>query len=283
MNITIVTVCKNAKGIIEHTIESVLKQRDVSFEYLLVDGLSSDGTLDVIESYRDAFKSRGIELNVHSGKDSGIYDAMNIGASLAKGDWILYLNAGDYLYTDDVISRMSKVAVTNDTAVIYGDVLYTYYSKYKPFYSRPVEQITNNYIFCHQSVLTRKDVLTEGKFDLKYKICADYDLYLRSYLQGHKMIHVNIPVSVYDNNGYSSRNFYLASHIERSQIQHKLGLISEKEEKKQISREKLKRSVPGFFEHILPCGMVKAIICPLLKAKGWQKEFVKPEDFYKFK
>lgn len=283
MTITIVTVCLNAKDIIGRTIESVLRQKDVSFEYLIADGVSTDGTLELVESFRDSFKGTNIELSVDSSKDSGIYDAMNKAARLAKGDWILYLNAGDYLYTDEAVSLLSKAQITEDTAVIYGDVLYTYYSKYMPFYSRPVEQIVSNYIFCHQSVLTRKDILLKYGFDKSYPICADYGMYARCYLDGYKMVHVNVPVSVYDNNGFSSRDFYLASHIERADIQYKLGLITDKERKKLISREKCKRTIPGFFERILPFGAVKTLIGPYLKSKGWHSEYIKPEDFYNFK
>ena len=283
MNITVVTVCLNAKNIIRCTVESVLQQKDISFEYLIVDGMSSDGTVEFIESFRDAFNSKSIELNIISGKDKGIYDAMNKAGRFAKGDWILYLNAGDYLYTDDAISRLSKTQVTEDTAVIYGDVLYTYYSKFKPFYSRPVDQITSNYIFCHQSVLTRRDILVNEGFDTEYPICADYKLYALCYKNGYRMIHVDVPVSVYDNNGYSSRSFYLASHIERADIQFKLGFITEAEKKKHISREKFKRTIPGFFERILPYGAVKALIGPYLKSKGWLTDYVKPEDFYRYK
>ncbi len=280
LSITIITVCLNAQSIIKQTIDSVLSQKNIKFEYLIWDGGSTDKTLETADNYRQLFEETEIDYIIHTGTDSGIYDAMNKAADIAKGDWILYLNAGDYLYSGDCLSKLAE-SVNDDIDVLYGDVLYTYYSLYKPFISRPAEAITQEYIFCHQSVLTRKEVIRHYKFDLRYLICSDYDMYLRSYLNGCRFCHTNIPVCVYDNNGFSSKGFYLDSHIERATILYNNRLITHKEYESGVFKEKLFRVVPGFFERILPFNLVRVLITPLLLIKGWKKNYIEYRDFYK--
>lgn len=279
LNITVITVCLNADGIIKQTIDSVLSQENIKFEYLIWDGGSTDKTYEIADNYRQLFKETPIEYTIYSGNDSGIYDAMNKAADIAKGDWILYLNAGDYLYSGDCLNKLAE-SINDDIDVLYGDVLYTYYSLYKPFISRSAQAITKEYIFCHQSVLTRKDVIQRYKFDLRYSICSDYDMYLRCYLNNCKFFHVNIPICVYDNNGFSSKGFYLDSHIERATILYNNQLITYKEYKTKVFKEKFFRVIPGFFEQILPFGFVRALITPLLLIKGWKKNYIEYRDFY---
>jgi len=97
IKITLLTVCYNSEKTIERTIESVLNQTFTDFEYLIIDGLSSDNTVKIAESYRTEFKNKGIYFEIMSEKDKGMYDALNKGAKLAHGDVIGNINSDDWL------------------------------------------------------------------------------------------------------------------------------------------------------------------------------------------
>src|SRR3989344_1701590 len=123
--IRIITVVYNAKSLIERTIKSVLSQTYTNIEYIIIDGGSSDGTLEIAEKYQHDIAV------ILSGKDNGIYDAMNKGLSTATGDFVLFLNAGDELYSTEIISKIlslgdadvyyGNTAVVNEKGVVIGD------------------------------------------------------------------------------------------------------------------------------------------------------------------
>ena len=116
MKITIITVCYNAVNVLEKTICSVLNQSYKNIEYIIIDGKSTDGTLNIIKKY-DTYITRWT-----SEPDKGIFDAMNKGVSYSHGNWVLFLNSGDYLCDEFVISRCFENCQYNDCSVIYGDV-----------------------------------------------------------------------------------------------------------------------------------------------------------------
>lgn len=100
VQISIITVTYNSEATLRRTMESVLNQTYAPYEYIIVDGASSDGTLEIIDSMKSAFKMRGITLKVSSEKDNGIYDAMNKGVDRASGDLIGIINSDDWYETD---------------------------------------------------------------------------------------------------------------------------------------------------------------------------------------
>lgn len=100
---SIITVCLNSEKTIETTIKSVLAQTYTDFEYIIIDGKSSDKTLNIINRYKDP------RIKIISEKDKGLFDAMNKGISLSKGKWIHILNSDDYYYSKDSLIKASKV------------------------------------------------------------------------------------------------------------------------------------------------------------------------------
>ena len=174
---TLITVCLNAKNTLERTITSVRNQTFKDFEYIIIDGGSSDGSLDIIHSNRDI-----IDLVV-SEKDEGIYDAMNKGISLAKGEFIGIINSDDW-YEVDALANIYLEAKRHPNAVIHGLCRY-----YKGEKVDKVMGIHHNNLremaICHPTCFVSSALYQKyGNFNTKFTIAADYDLLLRFYLKG---------------------------------------------------------------------------------------------------
>lgn len=208
---SIVTVCYNAVLDIEKTILSVLNQTYQNIEYIIVDGGSTDGTLDIINKYKN-----NISILI-SEPDKGVYDAMNKGIMRANGQWINFMNAGDTFASNQVLFEISKFdnELLDDYDVIYGDciVCISLGEKYSPV-ERPFwmdKSIVPSKGFSHQSVFVRTDVAKSMPFNLKYKICADFDMMYNLYNRGYKFLYKKIAISKYEvENGLSKRNALLA-------------------------------------------------------------------------
>lgn len=173
--ISIITACYNAENTIEQTIQSVLGQTYENIEYIIVDGASTDGTMEIVNNYKEQ-----IDIII-SESDEGIYDAFNKGARAATGDYIQYLNADDYLIdkfvVDDVYNEMKKLV---DVTIIYGGVLcQNDITGLKSWINKEIdyEKFRSGNSLPHQAVFTKRETMLEmGLFDTKYEILADYDL-----------------------------------------------------------------------------------------------------------
>ena len=115
--VSIVTVCYNAVGVIEKTVTSVLNQTYKKIEYIVVDGASSDGTIEILNNYRSHIST------LVSEPDKGIYDAMNKAIDMVSGEWILFLNAGDSFVDNNVLSHVFQREGLEKYSVIYGDTI----------------------------------------------------------------------------------------------------------------------------------------------------------------
>ena len=204
MTLTVVTVCFNSSKTISRCIESVLSLNNVTFEYIIIDGKSTDNTLEIIESYRTLFEAKQIPLRIISEKDTGIYNAMNKAIDIAKGQWVIYLNSEDYFYDSESIARIIN-SVNDNVAVLYGDVMVATSEinfLHKP---RNLERVKSGteMPFCHQSTFVRKEILERYRFDEKYRIIADIDAFLRMYEDGLSFSYKPECVSVFSNDGIS--------------------------------------------------------------------------------
>ena len=119
--VSVITVCFNAEKTIRDTIESVLSQSFTDFEYIIVDGKSKDNTNGIIAGFDDAFSAKGIEYKHVSEPDNGIYDAMNKGAGLASGEWIIFMNADDRFSDPEVLKDIFGDCDYSGYDVVYGD------------------------------------------------------------------------------------------------------------------------------------------------------------------
>lgn len=181
--ISIITATYNSAETINDTIKSVLCQTNKDFEYIIVDGGSTDETIDIVKSYESEFSGR---LKWVSEKDKGIYDAMNKGIKMASGDIIGILNSDDYYTSDDILQTIADAFKCQNVDAIYGDIHFIkdgvpdkcvrYYSSrlFSPFWLR------FGFMPAHPSFYCKRDVFDKsGLYRLDYKIGSDYEMMVR--------------------------------------------------------------------------------------------------------
>lgn len=211
MRISIVTVCYNSVETIERAIKSVIGQDYDDVEYIVIDGGSTDGTVDVIKKY---------EQNISywiSEEDGGIYDAMNKGIEHSTGDVIAFLNSDDW-YEDNILGEIARRFKEPEMQILCGNI----YSHWKGRVERShidKEKIEQDIRYCmgyhHSAMFVRKKLFLQfGKFDTQFKIVADYDWLLRVY-DGH--INIIVVDKVFTNfscGGISSRYEMQNQHLQ---------------------------------------------------------------------
>jgi glycosyltransferase len=189
--ISIITVVWNNKETIKDAIESVLNQTYENIEYIVVDGGSSDGTVDIVKSYGNRISKFVSE------KDKGIYDGLNKGIALATGDVVAFLHSDDLYESDNIIAFVAKEFENGDLDGVYGDLVYTSkndtskvlrYWKSKDFESSLLKK---GWMPAHPTLFLKRDVYEKfGGFDLGFKIAGDYDFMLRILSSGIKAKYV---------------------------------------------------------------------------------------------
>lgn len=178
--VTIVTICRNAADEIAATMASVLEQSYDDFEYVVVDGCSNDGTLERIKSLATA-RTRWI-----SERDTGIYDAMNKGARMAKGDWILFMNAGDRFYSPHSLSELLREPITELDA-IYGDHEVRYPSNFARIRkASETAALWKGMVCSHQALICRTRWLLEQPFAAG-SLAEDFRFLMHLYASGRKI------------------------------------------------------------------------------------------------
>ncbi|AZL54036.1 glycosyltransferase [Aliarcobacter skirrowii] len=196
--ISIVTVVFNGVKYLEETIKSVINQKYNNIEYIIVDGGSNDGTIDIIKKYEDKIDYWLSE------EDNGIYDAMNKGLEFASGDWIYFLGSDDKLISEGIQS-MFKVK-RDKTSVYYGNVImFSSKEKWGQLYTKIHTMFYN---IPHQAIFYPKIYYKNAKFDLDYKSASDH-IYLMNYVNSKNAnwIYVDINIAEYnDCIGISSIN-----------------------------------------------------------------------------
>jgi len=194
MKISIITVVLNNKSYVEDCINSVLNQKYNNVEYIIVDGGSTDGTIDIIKKH-----AKSIQIWI-SEPDQGIYDAMNKGIKIASGDVIGFLNADDVYYDSDVLVNIASVMKNSHTDACYSDLVYVDKNNLNKVvrYWRSCEFQTGffrkGWVPAHPTFFARKSIYDQyGTFDLSYKLAADFELMAR-FLERHKIRVKYIPM-----------------------------------------------------------------------------------------
>lgn len=209
--ISIITATFNSAKTLKDTIQSVLRQTNKDFEYLIIDGGSTDETIDIVKSYESEFSGR---LKWVSEKDQGIYDAMNKGIKMASGDVVGILNSDDYFTSDDILQTVADAFKCQEIDAIYGDIHFIrdgnpqkcirYYSSrmFRPFWLRFGFMPAHPSFYCKREVYERA-----GGYRLDYAIGSDYDMMVRLFKQ-YKIVscYINKDFVTMRTGGASTRN-----------------------------------------------------------------------------
>jgi len=202
--VSVITVCLNSVKSIEQTIKSVINQNYNNIEYIVIDGLSTDGTMDIINKYRNHI------AYCVSEKDNGIADAFNKGFLVSKGRWIAYLNAGDVYYNNKAIDNLMVRSDKND--IIYGGLeSFKKHNKESNYYypsdvCKDIDWLKE--AIPHQACIVSREVFNKiGLFDTEMKLAMDYELFLRAHISGFKFKAIHEIITHIDINGVSA-NFW---------------------------------------------------------------------------
>lgn len=201
--ISVITVVFNAKNDLEKTVRSVLSQTFPGIEYIIVDGGSTDGTVDVIKVYEDRIAKWCSEA------DFGIYDAMNKGVRMATSDYVLFMNAGDIFYDENVVRDLDGVVSrSSQYLMVYGDAeVITSKGSHLQKQNQRHADLTKSII--HQSMLIKRSYLIAYPYDVNLRIMADYDSLLNiSVSKPETVFYLDRIICVYNKFGVSSKPLY---------------------------------------------------------------------------
>lgn len=196
--VTVVTVVRNAPAALKTTAESVLAQTYADIEYVIVDGASTDGTSDYARSLGDR-----VDVLI-SERDNGIYDAMNKGVRAASGEWVIFMNAGDTFYADDIVERVFGTDDYAGFGVVYGDVTKKNASGELEVKKAGAPHNSHRMFFCHQSAFYRRGELLVEPFDPAHRMSADIHQVKRLWKKGVPFRQLDLPVAIFDTGGVSN-------------------------------------------------------------------------------
>lgn len=197
MKFTIITVTYNAGDKLAETVTDCLKQTYTDYEILVKDGMSTDGSVEKLPA--------DTRIRVERCKDSSIYDAMNQAVKMAQGDYVIFMNCGDFFHTEDVLLQVAK-AIDKEPGrgIYYGDA---YFCKAEQIMHMPPEitdYVCFSHIPCHQACIFDRSLWNDGGFKTEYRIRADYEFFLRSFYIGNiRPFYTGCVIADYEGGGYS--------------------------------------------------------------------------------
>jgi glycosyltransferase involved in cell wall biosynthesis len=200
--ISIITVNLNNLPGLQKTIDSVLSQTYTDFEYMVIDGGSTDGSRALVSKYADRFAYSVCEA------DTGVYHAMNKGISRATGEYIMFLNSGDFLVDDNVLVNVATNMRQEAYDVYYGNIVLQD-EHGRPFSKQLTERLTLEYFekdtINHQASFIRNKLFEEmGVYDERFTMAADHAFYLKAFLKGKQFKYLNLDMVHYELDGMST-------------------------------------------------------------------------------
>lgn len=201
--ISIITAVLNNREKLEKTILSVIEQTYQNIEYIIIDGGSTDDSLEIIKKYQNRISFWLSE------KDGGLYDAMNKGIKKATGDWLIMLNSGDYYVGNDVFEKVAKHLNNPEKKFYYFSMLHEFSNGIKKTYKNPIYWWNRWKLFYsayipHMALIASKEQYQNiGLYDINLKIAADHDFILRL-MKKYRPIFIDIPLSVMEMGGISA-------------------------------------------------------------------------------
>jgi len=242
---TIITITYNAEKVVERTLNSVLNQTYEGVEHLIIDGASKDKTVTLADAYKQKSDTsgNGHKVIIQSEPDHGIYDAMNKGLTQASGDYVVFMNAGDFFPSNDTLEQIAHRCQLNETpsaelpAVLYGQTnLVDNDGNYlRPRRLQAPERLTwrsfrHGMLVCHQAFYARTDLAKNLQFDTRYRFSADVDWCIRIMHEAERaglaLSNTGIVVANYTEEGATTQN-HQASLRERFDVMRRhYGLLS---------------------------------------------------------
>lgn len=217
---SIITVSYNSFNTIRDTLNSLLNQTCSDFEYIIIDGGSTDDTQEIILEFEKKFIKSGVLFTWLSEKDNGIYDAMNKGIALSNGEWVGIVNSDDFL-DPAALEIIKKEINKKESDVIHGNI--RLFSDHKTTILKPcldLKQLNYTMTIFHPSVFVKNVVYKKiSSFDLSFKLSSDWDLIKRIYNLGFKITYVDSIISNFRSGGAGS-GFKKIHLIERYKIRH---------------------------------------------------------------
>ena len=232
--ITYITVCWNAESVVKRTLDSVERQDYPEIEHLIIDGASTDGTLQLAKDYQ-AHSHRPV--SIVSEPDKGIYDAMNKGLQLATGDYVCFLNAGDTLPETGTASTVAQTADASHAAVVYGDTDIVddegHFLRHRRLV--PPEHLTwrsfrQGMLVCHQAFYARTDIAQRLPYNLSYCHSADVDWCIRVMKEAERrhqpLTHAHAVVAYFLDGGNTTRHHRASLRERFTVMRHHYGLAT---------------------------------------------------------
>ena len=207
---SVVTITYNAAKVLQRTLDSVRNQTYEGVEHLIVDGASKDQTLTMAEQYKQQSDAsdNGHQVIIQSEPDHGIYDAMNKGLTQASGDYVVFLNAGDFFPAVDTLEkivhqcRLSEYPANERPGVLYGntDIVdgegnYLHPRRLQPPAKLTWKSFRNGMLVCHQAFYARTDIAKNTQYDTRYRFSADVDWCIRIMRETERMGLSSAPVA----------------------------------------------------------------------------------------
>ena len=201
LKLSIITINYNNRSGLEKTIDSVLKQSYTNFEYIVIDGNSTDGSKELIEKHGTQFSYWISE------KDTGVYNAMNKGILKATGEYCLFLNSGDYLADPEILDQVFSLTFNED--IVYGDMLLEDPAANKTVSTQPAILTFEHFIsstLWHPASFIKKSLFFKyGLYNEELKIVSDYDFFLKTIIVNHVTYkYIPLAISIYNVQGISS-------------------------------------------------------------------------------
>ena len=199
--VTITTAAYNSEKTIRRTIESVLGQTYTNIEYIIIDGMSKDNTVNIANEYKERFKNKGISYKIISEKDKGMYDALNKGIDMAKGEIVGNINSDDW-YEEDAIEKVVKLYNTNKFDLLYADLRLVYNDGRTSIKHSRDSRIATSRAWNHPTQFGTKELYKKEKYKLE-SMYDDFDLLLRVKKAGYKIVILNEVLANFTMDGMS--------------------------------------------------------------------------------
>lgn len=200
MKLSIITINYNNCNGLKRTIDSVVSQTFSDYEWIVIDGGSNDGSFELIEKYQKHFTYWVSE------PDGGIYQAMNKGIAHANGDWYIFLNSGDWLFNNEVLSMV--FSSNHNADILYGDVMYHWPDKRGLELEKKPETLSLYYFYtetlCHQATLYKSEIFKTHHYNENFRICSDWALYIQLLQEGYHFKHLPFCVANFAQDGIST-------------------------------------------------------------------------------